>query len=415
MMRGERLVKTGSADRWGLDPGENLLAVARVTPPGRFEAQSGGNGFDLALTDRRLLVSKRRAVRNKDRTSIVQEIPLNSITAARTEKRHPAATFGIPLYRLDLVLGSLDNTFSCEAGSFAIRHLETLANALIAQRPDLKTAPWPDFSTLQSAVAGEPTEEERNAIDKAKRRLVIAIVVLVAVTTGGIVLWRSEDHPGASFTLATIVLLVALQILFYVWQLWEGIRKKTRPAQPVDQSAPMDMDLVYAGFGRRALGFLIDVVAIVIVLYAVIAVVLLLAHPVFGADVNISSNSQLGANLFIPGVPITFFVYPFVLITRSGRTLGMRFMKLRLFALTAERSVVPAGGWKVAGRTAISLFFLCALLCSLIDYLWALGSRRHQCLHDKWSGTIALDVRNGPPRPASAPARTEALETVSGD
>jgi hypothetical protein len=77
----------------------------------------------------------------------------------------------------------------------------------------------------------------------------------------------------------------------------------------------------------------------------------------------------------------------------------------------------------VVGRTFISMFFYWALFApALIDYLWALGGPRHQCLHDKWSGTIAVDVRNGPPQ-LSVPAgsdsssrnSTAALEAFSGD
>ena len=74
-------------------------------------------------------------------------------------------------------------------------------------------------------------------VAKARRHLYIVVAVLVVVTTGGIILWRSEDHPGASFTPATIVLLIALQIFLYVWQRWEGIRRSTRSAAPVDSAA----------------------------------------------------------------------------------------------------------------------------------------------------------------------------------
>jgi hypothetical protein len=101
----------------------------------------------------------------------------------------------------------------------------------------------------------------------------------------------------------------------------------------------------------------------------------------------------------------------------------MRLMKIRLYAITAGDSVAQTGRGKVVGRTFISMFFYWALFApALIDYLWALGGPRHQCLHDKWSGTIAVDVRNGPPQ-LSGPAgsdsssrnSTAALEAFSGD
>jgi uncharacterized RDD family membrane protein YckC len=415
-------VTTGAANKWNLDPGETLRAVARVVPPGRIEAQSTGNGFELALTNRRLLVSKRRAWRNKDRTSIVEQIPLDDITAVRTEKRHPAATFGIPLFRLDVVRhGDLETCFSCEAGSFGVRHLQGLAAALVDQRPELATAPWPDPPALQPAIAGgvgtvELSEEQRRALAKAKRRLTIAAAVLVAVTTAGIILWRSEDHPGASFTPATLVLLVALQILLYAWQLWEGIRRSTRPLKTVGDAGPSLIDVRCAAFWRRATGFLIDAVAVIVIAFFADLVVLALAHPLFGADVNFDANSQVGSNVFVAAVPILFFSYPVVLIATRGQTLGMQFLRIRLYAIADGGSLEKAGGWKAVGRTLMSLTFLCALLIpALIDYLWALSGPRHQCLHDKWSRTIALDTRNGPPEPSSSTASAGALETVSGD
>jgi uncharacterized RDD family membrane protein YckC len=421
-------VTTGSADKWNLDPGETLLALARVQPPGRIEAQSGGNGFELGLTNRRLLLSKRRALANRNRVSIVDSIPLGDITAVRTEKRHPPATLGIPLFRLDLVRGSPENGFSCETSSFGVRHLQGLAEKLIEQRPTLASAPWPDPTPLEPAgadgVGGKLAEEGRaalaeeklTALTKAKRRLAVTVAVLLAVTTVGIILWRSEDHPGGSFTIATIVLLVALYILLHAWQLWDGIRRSTRQAEPVGESAPSFTDVRCAGFWRRGAGFLIDVVAIFVIAFLAEVVVLALAHPVFGADVNFDSNSQLGANVVGAAIPLLIFLYPVALIATRGRTLGMQFLGIRLYGITAGGSVAPAGGWNVVGRTVISMFFMVALFFpALIDYLWALGGPKHQCLHDKWSGTIALDVRSGPPQPSLPPASAGALEEVSGD
>lgn len=415
---------SGSPERWNLDSDETLLAVARVSPPGRIEAQSGGNGFELALTDRRLLLSKRRAWRNKDRTSIVERIPLDQIRAVRTEKRHPAATLGIPLFRLDLARGTLEGDFSCEAGSFGIRHLENLARLLIEQRPVLATAPWPDAPPVQPAAGdgngenggNEPSEEQRAAIAKAKRRLYIVVAVLLAVTTGGIILWRSEDHPGASFTPATIVLLIALQVFLYAWQLWEGIRRSTRKAEPVDPSAPRVTVAPFASFWRRAAGFLIDWAAIVAIAFVVDVLVLALAHPVFGTDVYVSHNSGVGANVVLVGVPVLFVLYPIALIGGQGQSLGMRAMKIRLYAITTGGSLARAGRGKVVGRTFISLFFFWALFApALIDYLWALGGPLHQCLHDKWSGTLAVDVRNSLPEPSVPTGGAAPLEAVSGD
>jgi hypothetical protein len=55
-------------------------------------------------------------------------------------------------------------------------------------------------------------------------------------------------------------------------------------------------------------------------------------------------------------------------------------------------------------------FFAAVLWPSLIDYLWALRGDRHQCVHDKWTGTIALDIRSGRPEPDQRDMDDGALE-----
>ena len=402
-MRGEGgTVTTEPAEKWSLDPGEILVAEARVQPPGVIEAQSGSNGFDLALTDRRLLISKRKALRNRNRASIIERISLDDIIAVRTEKRHPPATFGIPLYRVDFGCRGREDIISVEAGSFWVRKLERLAGSLIELRPGLATTPWPDFRASQPAMvddahAAASSEELQVQLAKAKRRLALVVAALIATTTVGIILWRSEDHPGGSFTVATIVLVVALQFLLWAWQLWEGIRRSTHRPEPPDATAPNVVDARCATFGRRMSGFLLDAVTISVFAVAVMLCFLVVAHPVFGADVHFSSNGQAGANVFVAAVAILFFVYPTVTIGRGGQSLGMRIMRIRLYAVTAGGALSPAEGKRVAGRSIIAMVFYWALVFpALIDYFWALAGPRHQCLHDKWSGTIALDIRGVP-------------------
>ena len=43
---------------------------------------------------------------------------------------------------------------------------------------------------------------------------------------------------------------------------------------------------------------------------------------------------------------------------------------------------------------AVVFWFL--LVAWILDYLWPLGDKRHQCLHDKVARTVAVDVRDMP-------------------
>ena len=71
-------------------------------------------------------------------------------------------------------------------------------------------------------------------------------------------------------------------------------------------------------------------------------------------------------------------------------------MQIRLFQIDREGNLEAPSRQRAWGRavTAFVCWFL--LVAWILDYLWPLGDKRHQCLHDKVARTVAVDVREAP-------------------
>jgi uncharacterized RDD family membrane protein YckC len=83
------------------------------------------------------------------------------------------------------------------------------------------------------------------------------------------------------------------------------------------------------------------------------------------------------------------FVYEWVMLARSGATVGKRIMKVRV--VRVDRG--PISGGRAAGRTAALLVFGFLPCVGLLNELWLLWDRPlQQCLHDKVVTTVV--VRN---------------------
>ncbi len=151
----------------------------------------------------------------------------------------------------------------------------------------------------------------------------------------------------------------------------------------------------YATWGRRGLGFLLD-----FLLMAAAPFVLLIA---FGASLQVTSN---------PNPPISpismvwfwcwaasctvFVLYPVWFIGRRGQTPGMRRMQIRLFQIHREGNLEAPSRQRAWGRAAMAFACWLLIVAWILDYLWPLGDKRHQCLHDKVARTVAVDVREAP-------------------
>src|SRR5580704_2274783 len=104
------------------------------------------------------------------------------------------------------------------------------------------------------------------------------------------------------------------------------------------------------------------------------------------SDISLAAGLLLSLGLVV--------VYPVWFIGRRGQTPGMLRMRIRLSRIDDEDNLSDvdfATSWR---RWLFALpFWVTALygVTLLFDYLWPLRDRRHQCLHDKWARTVALE------------------------
>jgi uncharacterized RDD family membrane protein YckC len=151
-----------------------------------------------------------------------------------------------------------------------------------------------------------------------------------------------------------------------------------------------------ASWPRRAAGFMIDAVLMGVVPLVCIVGFGASLPPSRGANdtqpVSASSDVWLAAALVLSLVIVV--AYPVWFIGRRGQTPGMRRLRIRLSRIDAEDNLSDvdfATSWR---RWLFALpFWVTALygVTLLIDYLWPLRNSRHQCLHDKWARTVALE------------------------
>ena len=157
----------------------------------------------------------------------------------------------------------------------------------------------------------------------------------------------------------------------------------------------------YAGWWRRAAGWLLDG----LIVYAVPVVLLVIGgvashgHTVPGCDPQFSDCArvtQVSVVLFIlAGAVLLFLIvaYPVYFIAKRGQTIGMKKMGVRLYRIDPVTGHLGPPGTGVSwGRWAITLgFSIVSSIVVLLDYLWAAWDQKHQCLHDKVAGTVAID------------------------
>ncbi len=151
-------------------------------------------------------------------------------------------------------------------------------------------------------------------------------------------------------------------------------------------------EVPYATWGRRAAGFLID-----FALMAVAPVVFLVLFGIATPDTS-NPNPPMSAVSWLWFwcllASLTLFVfYPIWFIERRAQTPGMRKMQIRLSQVDREGKLgAPSQNcaWGRAFMAAVCWVFFFAWV---LDYLWPLGDKRHQCIHDKVARTVAVDVR----------------------
>ncbi|NYI06248.1 RDD family protein [Allostreptomyces psammosilenae] len=160
--------------------------------------------------------------------------------------------------------------------------------------------------------------------------------------------------------------------------------------------APMGGMPPLATSGQRFLARLLD--WLVVGLPTVIVVVVIIGVSAVGAD---TSDPDTATALAMGGLfgytllpYLVFFLYEGIMVSRSGQTLGKRWMGIRVARL--QDGGVPGGaGW---GRTAMYLLpgmvpYL-GFVYGLLNPLWHLWDQPYrQCLHDKAVRTVVVSTR----------------------
>lgn len=107
------------------------------------------------------------------------------------------------------------------------------------------------------------------------------------------------------------------------------------------------------------------------------------------------SGRTAGSLLFYGIVATVAGLYAPLLMARSGarngQTLGKQAMGIRVVLADGE----AIGFWRGVLRTVLAQQLLIAVtfyVYGLLDYLWPLGDRRNQALHDKIAHTLVVRV-----------------------
>lgn len=126
---------------------------------------------------------------------------------------------------------------------------------------------------------------------------------------------------------------------------------------------------------------------------AIVPVILLVG---FSASVPDDQNAPLSTASWVwfwaLALSLTVFViYPAWFIGRRGQTPGMKKMGVRLYRINREGTLSAPSRGNAWGRSAAALVaWLILTIGILVDYLWSLGDKRRQCLHDKIGRTVAV-------------------------
>jgi len=156
---------------------------------------------------------------------------------------------------------------------------------------------------------------------------------------------------------------------------------------------PTLAEVRYATWGRRGVAFLLD---FLLMASAPVAFFVLL-----GASVPDSSNPNAPFSAIswvwfwcLAASSTLFVLYPVWFIGQRGQTPGMKQMQIRLLQIEGGEGNLAAPGWPRAwGRAVVATAGWFLFFAWILDYLWPLGDKRHQCIHDKAVGTVAVDLR----------------------
>ncbi len=166
-----------------------------------------------------------------------------------------------------------------------------------------------------------------------------------------------------------------------------GQAHPARPIYPGSYHGP-----TLASYGRRALGYLVDLVISVVLgatCMAAVTVPTVMAAPQPGGD----SPTWFMIVAIVLGYATGFgamFLYRWLPHANSGKTLGKRVAGIRLVKETTGR---PVGRGPAAGRELVYFAGAYATCVGVfVDLLWPLWDRENQTMHDKVvSGIVIRD------------------------
>ena len=155
----------------------------------------------------------------------------------------------------------------------------------------------------------------------------------------------------------------------------------------------------YAGIATRAVALAVDVAIVQLAVFAVGAMLALVASLVGGLELGTTAARVLGVAAWA-GAVATYFV---VFWSTAGQTPGMRMMDVRVTA--------PSGEPPSLGRSIVRIVGLgLAIVPLFAGFLPVLIDDRRRALQDFLAGTVVV---HGDFEPSPAPERAAALGTAA--
>ena len=143
----------------------------------------------------------------------------------------------------------------------------------------------------------------------------------------------------------------------------------------------------YASWGRRAVGYTLDLLIVVGALMLVLVALIVPARVGGGAAEGAAVALMLVLVFLGPAAYYVYFVG-----NERGQTYGRRALGIQV---RDGETRGPIGYGRSFGRYAIVFVFGLLTFPLIFDYLWPLWDGMNQTLHDKMVGSVVLDIRPG--------------------
>ena len=213
---------------------------------------------------------------------------------------------------------------------------------------------------------------------------------------------------------------------------WDGTQWTHHTVWPAPPSPPVGVGAVpergvqtsdgvveLAGWWRRFLGYVIDIILLDLAQFALTQTAVAIDERVRGPlPPGLYPMTAVAQAIVVAVTLVIVLGYPLILLRRFGQTVGMMAVGVRAVDLASGGALTTAQTWRrvltfallttfwymiavvigynnVVGPTPVSetIFRLVALIGLLVTGLWPLGSGLWQTLQDKAAGTIVIRSR----------------------